>query len=520
MLKICCKKRTIVYLFAILITFVWQNKLYCSDEVFNPVIPDNDSQQAHNQKKRTAVVRSRSKIKACEVGDLVAEVNVRLANKSDEEEWPNPPNDSQLKKKRMLEADSEAAKLQTVTIMSIAGSTSSLIKMEEMPIPLPIVKEKAAFKVEEYIDDMVVQFFREKHKSEKDIVMAAIVNEMLHHEMRPDPLSGSEFSRLDYSLIPPMLKNEFMRLGGTLEELHNAVELTKRARPSPIRNPAYGKTEEGKSDFYSPAGKAVLGRRDLNDARQKGVVRKLDLGAHIVPVTPETAEERLAREERQYRAFVESEKGRGKSENQLKKELQSELELFQDYLNYVKRRKLENGVEGEEVDLSDDDEDNNIPQVTPTEIDDDDGGEIETLASKITKRELEEQFEKLVGKHLIHLVVDGYDLYFSKDTLDLNRIQKDGLSNRDAMKDLERTPIGADGKPMNYHHLTHYDAKTHKTKSIILLITDNLHKRYSGLLHFGAQTYRLPKNRVDRKKFNTARDKFNTEIVKALSSSH
>jgi hypothetical protein len=81
------------------------------------------------------------------------------------------------------------------------------------------------------------------------------------------------------------------------------------------------------------------------------------------------------------------------------------------------------------------------------------------------------------------------------------------------MEGLGKSPIGPDGKPMNFHHLTHYDFKTHRTTSIIVLLTDSHHKEFSGLWHFGTKTYRLPRKRVARHLFNPARQEFNRALI-------
>lgn len=364
------------------------------------------------------------------------------------------------------------------------------------------------------------QFLTSKHVSDKDILKASIINELLHVELRQDPSSKLNGTELDLSLVPPKLIEDFLRIGGTRDELMHDIQLVKLEKPSPIRNPAY----KDNGDFYSPAGKVVLGRRALTEGRQMGAIRKLFPEAHTIPQPIISLEQRKEREQLQYQQFLKEELARGKTEVNLKAELDFERELFGEYLNYIKLRKAENGVLGDEgTEADEEDSDDESVLASPSIIEEADVDEVEDVevaeaaSTRIKKSELELKFEEFVGNKMSHLKIEGYDLYFSTQTLDLDRLQKDGNTNRDVMTQLGKIPIGADGKPMNFHHLTHYDAKTHKTKSIIILITDSLHKKCYGLLHFGSQTYRLPKIRVVRQMFNIVRETFNKKIVDSLA---
>lgn len=369
------------------------------------------------------------------------------------------------------------------------------------------------------INEETRAYLSSQGKSKKDILLASIANRALYKEMREDPDASPSKLTLDLSQVSPAKLAAFKGVGGTEKELLEALLVMKKERPQPIVHPEF--VQDG--TLYSPAGKLVFSsRREMQQARSASVVRKLDYASHIIPITPETAAERKEREVRQYNTFLEQEKLRGKSEDDLKKELQLEQDTFGEYLIYVKRRKIELGADDSSNEESNEEDESDIdtaPEagLAAVEADDieDKAEEIGSSVQKITKGELETRFEQLVAKKLTHFSVEGYDLYFSPKTLDLDRIQKDGYTNREAMM-MGRTPIGSDGKLMNYHHLTHYDAKTHKSKSIIILISHNLHKGCSGLLHFGAQTYRLPRQRVDRLKFDPAREAFNRAIVKVL----
>lgn len=359
---------------------------------------------------------------------------------------------------------------------------------------------------------------------EKAIMLARLTNSCLYTEMRiPSDLSKSGFT-LNFGLLSPGKKIAFEQLGGTEKELHDTVRLLKEERPSPIRNPEYG----SKQWVYSPAARVSLKRAEVSLARKSKAVRTLPFSAHIAPTRVETLTERSEREARQRKEFLAAELLRGKSEQNLEHELNQERVIFKDYLEYVQARKQElgNGDILEDLDEEDQGEEDQgeediggNAEVEEEWVDDEPEAVavVESQGGKMTKSELEEKFIELAAPHLTHMNMNGYDLYFSRETLDLTRVQKTGHTNAEVMILLAKTPIGADGKPMNFHHLTHYDFYTHKTKSIIVLLTDSNHKEFSGLWHFGKTTFRLPLKRVTRSLFNRARQSFNKEIVKKLS---
>lgn len=136
---------------------------------------------------------------------------------------------------------------------------------------------------------------------------------------------------------------------------------------------------------------------------------------------------------------------------------------------------------------------------------------------KITRNQIEDSFYNFVANQLEHVTVEGYTIYFSLETLDMDRENSIGETNLDLMK-LGFCPIGSDGQPMNYHHLTHHDYATHKGGSIIVLLSDDLHTKCSGVLHFGKNTYlNLPRKKVERNLFSEYRISFNKKIADSLS---
>lgn len=108
--------------------------------------------------------------------------------------------------------------------------------------------------------------------------------------------------------------------------------------------------------------------------------------------------------------------------------------------------------------------------------------ELETQSKSLTKispAEIERVFRDTVQHHYTRLTVDDCEVYVSKTTLDLDRINmfNHWKTNMDLMNE-GRNPIGPDGKPMHLHHLT----RVHP--GALVLITETLHQRYNKLLHF------------------------------------
>ena len=112
----------------------------------------------------------------------------------------------------------------------------------------------------------------------------------------------------------------------------------------------------------------------------------------------------------------------------------------------------------------------------------------------------------------------SYKLYFSMISLDLERRDAKGRTNRQRLTNLGLCPIGPDHFEMNYHHLTHHDALSHKCESVIVLITKTLHNDFSGSLHFREGAYQdLPRVDLDRAAFRQVRSTlFGPAIVEAI----
>ncbi len=269
---------------------------------------------------------------------------------------------------------------------------------------------------------------------------------------------------------------------GILSETSNPVErqeiiALKEKYSSPIRDPHL----TGK--FLTPAARWALSRLEIVEAKGSGLVESWPADATKEPYIPETEEEKTIRRRHKEELSIEAEKRRGKSTKELSKEFSAEAELWENHFTHIQLRK-------EEI-------------VTGT-------------GKKIRRNEIIELFEEFVMPNYQMLEIEGYEVYFSLFSLDLARSDLEGLSNLDRLKN-SLCPIGADGETMNYHHLTHHDAKTHQGRSIVVLITQKLHTQFSGSLHFCESTYRdLPGTPVNRPEFKKARNEFGLKIAEYI----
>lgn len=228
-----------------------------------------------------------------------------------------------------------------------------------------------------------------------------------------------------------------------------------------------------------------MSRTDQNDLRQKKIVFTPRPKDFLPEEVMETEEERILRKAQQKLDFQALESKRGIPPKSLKEIIKAEYDIWEKHFSYIKMRK-----------------DQCTRKINPTK--------------KITREEIEYSFQKNVADRFDKVTVGKYTIYFSKDTLDMQRIDTKGRTNLDRMKQ-GLSPIGADGQPMNYHHLTHHDSATHGVNCDIVLLSDEIHTKCSGLFHFGKNTYAsLPRKKVDRLLFDTK--PFNKEIAEFYSS--
>jgi hypothetical protein len=371
-----------------------------------------------------------------------------------------------------------------------------------------------------------------------------MLSSALHKEMRTEKgtdIKSTKELDLNYAMISPEKLRAFEELGGDINVFEQNCRVLKLQFVSPIRNPKYPL-----GAVYSPAARvASISRLQIEQGRLENIIRSLPVDFRIAPTAPETPEEREERKKQQLIDFLEMEKVRGKiSEEEISKileqkgaqkwkeasaEIKREIELWQDHLNYIDMRKKQLLMGDSELldedEFQDDGSLENDDSFLCSVLEVGEGAEVDILDAqqkekkvrKIRKAEIEDSFENFVAGKLICLKVEGYDLWFSKG-IDLDRTDEDGDTNLERMNS-GLCPIGADGETMNFHHLTHYDFKTHKIKSIIVPLTEYVHRIYSGKLHFGRNTYQdLPRTKVNRNEWNKVRFQFNKSIAEYFSS--
>lgn len=115
--------------------------------------------------------------------------------------------------------------------------------------------------------------------------------------------------------------------------------------------------------------------------------------------------------------------------------------------------------------------------------------------TKITKAELEDVFERYVADHYSKFTVDDCTLYVRLDEIDPKRTNFIEETNLDLLA-RGIAPIGADGKPMNLHHLTR------RHPGIIVLISETLHQSASDVLHLKSARHMRQPDALERRIFN------------------
>ena len=216
------------------------------------------------------------------------------------------------------------------------------------------------------------------------------------------------------------------------------------------------------------------------------------------PYIEETPEERLVRKAKQKADFEAAERLNGHTPEDLISEMQGAVAKLTLYFNYIEHRKTQ-WEQG--------------------------------LSSRLRWYDKVDAFDRFIVNQegILYTFVMGYQLYAFKATIDLEREDLEGYTNRELMEE-GKCPIGADGKVMNYHHLTRIDALTHKSSGnkdeedrrfIMLLLPSSIHTGYSGLLHLSANFYRDLPNKskgqgIDRAAFAHARKAFSQALVKLL----
>lgn len=180
----------------------------------------------------------------------------------------------------------------------------------------------------------------------------------------------------------------------------------------------------------------------------------------------ETPEERPARRNIQDRIFRRIEAERGVSAESLSAQAEQPCKIWKEYFNYLELRKqaIDKGLE-----------------------------------VKITAGEIENVFDEFVRPHYAMINVRGWGLFFNKNEIDLNRCNSNNVSNLVLLMTGE-APIGADGKPMNLHHLTR------RQPGRIILVDEYFHQKFSGLLHLRSEQHMKQPEAINRHQFNWWKD--------------
>ena len=135
---------------------------------------------------------------------------------------------------------------------------------------------------------------------------------------------------------------------------------------------------------------------------------------------------------------------------------------------------------------------------------------------RMRRAEVEEVFTSVFQSTYTSFDHEGYTVWYNPALLNLDA-EIEGETNLERLE-YGRCPIGSDGESMNLHHVTHYDAWTHKTTSYLVLLHHTTHlETFHGDLHFESSEYYLPRTSVDRNLFNSARPLILEALWKILS---
>jgi|GEM_PF-4386354 len=296
-----------------------------------------------------------------------------------------------------------------------------------------------------------------------------LLNESMFMDLGKDPQKW-------ISLLPQNTYEYYVKLGGNEGNLLGHLINLKKANPKVIKDPKY------RSVRITPGYRLVLPRHMMRTLKTKGEIQSLTDQAYVEPEIILTEDERKAIKAETLKKFKEMEKASGKTEQDLKDERDFEPKTWANYFSYLDSLKSEVASKKRE---------------------------------KLTKLHLQEAFAASIKEHYDgYLKVDNYHVSYSTKTLDLSR--KDSLSRTNLERMREgMCPIGPDGASMNLHHLTRYDAYTHKVSCEIIYLSETFHRTMHGPLHPADSVYRSPSKRVNRLLFAQARSEINMAIAAA-----
>jgi hypothetical protein len=238
--------------------------------------------------------------------------------------------------------------------------------------------------------------------------------------------------------------------------------------------------------IYTPAARLSC-NNNSNEPKAKEISAKLAecQGFHVKPVngytfieeeTPETPEERAARHSLKAQLFKTLEAQRGISDASRLSELTATEQIWSKYFDYM--------------------------QLKVNHID-------QHASPKITYRELEENFQELISSAYSYVIVGDSVVYFRKEDIDLERRSVKATNEQLLSEGL--APFGADGKPMNLHHLTR------RQPGVFVLVTETFHQEHTTLLHLRSERHmRQPTHPVDRNIFGSWKKLAFPAILEAL----
>lgn len=235
---------------------------------------------------------------------------------------------------------------------------------------------------------------------------------------------------------------------------------------------------------YTPAARLSCSGSDGPKAKEISATLAACEGIHVEHVTgrtfieeetPETPEERAARHALKAQIFKTLEAQRGISDTVRTAELGSVDQIWSNYFNYIQMRV--NTIDQQE-------------------------------SPKIRYSEIDETFKELVSSYHSIKVADCV-VCFRKEDIDLNRTNTDNKTNLQLLSE-KLAPIGADGEPMELHHLTRRHPGT------LVLMPQAFHQKHTALLHLRSEKHMHQPQPVDRAVFASWKKLAFTAIKEAL----
>lgn len=236
---------------------------------------------------------------------------------------------------------------------------------------------------------------------------------------------------------------------------------------------------------------AGIGRRSVDDLSRAGIISSPIIDAdYEEPYTQETEKEKAARRAAFHERFLNDESSRGISPEALRDTYDKEKRMWKKYFDWVE-------IMSEEIESE--------------------------VSQRLERNDLIIAFEAYVQSHYQMIQHGEYKVFFTSNTLDLQRTDREGRTNLERLQN-RLCPIGHDAEPMNFHHLTRHDVATyahrHYGKSYLVLVSESLHREFSGPLHPPSSVYKhIPKTPVNRGAFDTVRQEVCHLLAEAAGQS-